>query len=226
MKSEDFVEMLKELEMPVAPLEAISNIIQKPIGYTRLYVNRLRKKGIIDRVEGGLYCLHDTDEYTIASRIIPNSYITGYTALYHYGLTTQIPTLLQIIAPRYHRPLKLRNYTVKFSRVKKEFIYGYILTLNGPAFAEPEKIFVDDLYLHRRQYYSEEFEDAVRRKKIDVKKLKEYAIRSNDKAVVAMAGYYMEKFDIDASDLLPFKSKSYIKLNKRGLLNKRWRIFT
>jgi predicted transcriptional regulator of viral defense system len=225
MNSGNLVERLKELALPVVSIDTISNIIQKPAGYTRSYASRLCKEGIIRRVERGLYCLQGTDDYTIASRIIPNSYITGYAALGHYGLTTQIAIVLQMVSPKYHRPVKLKDYTVKFSKVKRSFIYGYRLTLNGPAFAEPEKIFVDDLYLHGRQYYGEEFEEAVGRKRIDIKKLKDYSVRSGRGSVVALMGHYMEKQGLNADNLSPFKSKTYIKLGKSGQLDRKWKVY-
>ena len=185
MKSTDFIEKLEELEMPVISLETASGIIQKPTGYTRLFMNRLYKEGRIKMIERGKYCLPNTDEYTIASRIIPNSYITGYAALEHYKLTTQLTTKIRVIAPKYHRPIKLAVRTVEFSKVKTDFIYGYAATANGPLFAEPEKIFVDDLYLHGRQYYREEFAYAITRSRINIEKFEKYAALSNNTALVS-----------------------------------------
>ncbi len=184
MNGYDFIEKLKELEVPVFSIATASNIIQKPVPYTRLYINRLYRGGAIKRIEHGRYCIPGTDEYTIASRIIPNSYITGYGALEHYDLTTQITTKLQVVSGRYHRRLKLANFTVEFSRVKKEFVYGYVTMSNGPVFAEPEKVFIDDLYLHGRQYYSEEFSYALSNNKLDFEKLKKYALASKNNALI------------------------------------------
>ena len=192
MNGVDFVSKLKDLEMPVVTISASSKIIQKPSNYTRLFINRLYRRGIVSRIEGGLYCLPGTGEFTISSRIVPFSYITGYAALDHYGLTTQISTKIQVIAPKFHRPVKLRNYTVEFSKVKMGFIYGYIVTSNGPVFAEPEKIFIDDLYLHGRQYYAEEFEYSMRNGKLNVEKLRKYAKMSNNEALIKRVYAYLD----------------------------------
>ncbi|EQD42881.1 hypothetical protein B2A_10135 [mine drainage metagenome] len=202
MDSKDLINRLIALGLPVFSLETIGSIMQKPIGYTRLYANRLCKRGIIDKVENGMYCLPGTDEYTIASRIIPYSYITSYAALDYYGLTSQTTTELQVVSFKYHRHMKLANYKVRFTRVKRDFVYGYSPIFNGPVFAEPEKIFVDDIYLHRKQYYSEEFESAIRRGKLNINRFKEYAMRSGDNAVIRMAGHYLEAYGI-ASDNMP-----------------------
>ncbi|MCL5427938.1 MAG: hypothetical protein M1321_02030 [Candidatus Marsarchaeota archaeon] len=184
MNSVDFTEMLRELRLPVFTIDTASSIIQKPKPYTRLFINRLRRKNLISMVERGRYCLRGTDDYTLASRIIPDSYLTGYAALEHYGFTTQIPTKLSVVAAKYHRSLRLAGHTVVFSKVKKEFIYGFTITSSGPAFAEPEKIFIDDLYLHGRQLFGEEFALAVSMGRLDLKKLERYAQMSGNKALL------------------------------------------
>jgi predicted transcriptional regulator of viral defense system len=225
MNSKDIISKLNGFGMPVFSLETLGNIMQKPIGYVRIYASRMYKKGIIDRIENGLYCLPGTDEYTIASRIIPYSYITSYAALNHYGLTSQTTTKLQVVSSKYHRPVKLANYEVNFIHVKKDFIYGYAIVYNGPSFAEPEKIFVDDLYLHKRQYYAEEFEEAIKRNKLDIPKFKDYAIKSGNKAVVSMAGHYLESYGVAADDMLAFKSAAYLNLgSSHGSLDSKWKI--
>ncbi|MCL4365420.1 hypothetical protein M1590_03810 [Candidatus Marsarchaeota archaeon] len=216
MKSADFLERLDELEIPVFSLETASSIIQKSKAYTRLYINRLCREGLVKAVERGKYCLPNTDDYTIASRIIPHSYISGYAALEHYKLTTQIPATIQVIAPKYHRPIKLAIYKVKFSKVKKDFVYGYIAATNGPVFAEPEKIFIDDLYLHGRQYYSEEFTFAIERNRINIEKLKRYAILSKNKSLIKSITKDLKSYETDI-DI----TKSEIKLQKRANVYKK-----
>lgn len=195
MNSTEFVAKLKELEIPVFSLETVSEVIQKPRNYASLYVNRLRKEGIIRMIERGKYCLEGVDEQTIASRIIPYSYITGYAALEHYKLTTQITTNIQVIASRYHRPIKLSNYTVKFSKVKKSFLFGYIVTANGPVFADLEKVFIDDLYLHGRQYYSEELEYAMLKGKVNAEKLEKYAAISENMALIKAVKNQVKRYE-------------------------------
>ena len=185
MNSVGFTSRLKELGLPVVTVATASSILQKSPAYARLYIRRLRMAGALKLVEWGKYCLPGTDDYTIASRIISNSYITGYAALEHYRLTTQLALKLQVVSMKYHRPLRLSEHTAEFVKVKREFIYGFVATWNGPAFAEPEKIFIDDLYLHGRQYYSEEFEYALNANKIDVEKLNLYAEMSGNKTLMA-----------------------------------------
>ncbi len=226
MRSLDLIRKLVELGMPVFTIETAGAIMQRSAGYTRLYINRMHRKGLIYRVEKGLYSLPDTDEYTIASRIVPYSYITSYGALSYYGLTTQIPSGLQIISPKYHRKIVVGSYTATFSKVKKEYIYGYSALFNGPAIAEPEKVFIDDLYMHRRMYYEEEFTDAITRGKLLVGRFEDYAIRSGDKAVVSLAGYYLERCGIRAEHrLLEYRSRSYLRLGMHGVLDSRWRVY-
>ncbi len=226
MKSEDFIKILKNSEIPVFDTNVVMNVIGKSRKYTTLYIRLLLKSGKIQKIENGLYCLPYTDKYTIASRIVANSYISDYSALRYYKMTTQIPRMLHIISSKYHYPVKLKdNEEVYFSKVKPSFIYGYKIITNGPILADPEKIFIDNLYLNRRLTLDEEFDNAIKSDKINIEKLKTYAIKSNDKAVVSMLGHYLEKFGLDANNLLPFKSNTYLKLYKFGKLDKKWRIY-
>lgn len=193
MNGADFVAKMQELNLPVVSVAMAANIMQKTPSYTKLYLSRLRKKGTLKYIERGRYCLPSVDDYTIASRIIPYSYITGYAALEHYRLTTQMTTKLEVVSFKYHRPLRLSEFTAEFIKVKREFIYGFIATRNGTVFAEPEKIFVDDLYLHGRQYYSEEFDYAMELERIDTGKLIEYAKMSGNKALAGKINALLAK---------------------------------
>ncbi len=193
MNSSDFIARLMELGLPVISTATASSITQKTPAYARLYLHRLHRAGALEFIESGRYCLPGTDDYTIASRIIPDSYITGYAALEHYRLTTQLTTKLEVISTRYHRPLRLSEYTVEFLKAKPEFIYGFAATMNGPVFAEPEKIFVDDLYFHGRQYYSEEFDYAVDSGKVGTEKLADYAKLSGNRALEAKMRALLEE---------------------------------
>ncbi|MGC8572334.1 MAG: type IV toxin-antitoxin system AbiEi family antitoxin domain-containing protein [Candidatus Micrarchaeia archaeon] len=225
MDSKTFISKLSSLDIFVFSIDTASTILDKPHNYTSLYLQRLLKAHKIGRLEKNKYYLLDADIYTIASRILPYSYISMYTALEHYSLTTQIPKAIEIIAFKYHKKMKIAQHDIVFSKVKKSFIYGYIAAPKGPVFAEPEKIFIDDLYLHGRLYFSEEFEYAIKRKLIDIEKLCSYAIRSGKGSVVSLLGHYLESFDINADELLPYRSKSYIKLSKNRRLDARWRIY-
>ncbi len=225
MNSDDFIDKLRSLGLPVFSVETASNILGKPHTYAALYLQRLLKAGKIERIERNKYYLPDADIYTIASRIVPYSYISMYAALEHYALTTQVPKGIEVIAPKYHKALRLKNHDVWFYKAKKSFIYGYVTMANGPIYAEPEKIFIDDLYIHGRLYFSEELEHAIKAKKVDVEKMCTYAIRSGRRSIASLLGHYLEQFGANADRLLPYRSKSYIRLAPGGRLDSKWHVY-
>jgi len=225
MDSHEFINKLSALGMPVFSVEAASTILGKPRGYTALYLLRLLKAKKIERVERGKYCLQGTKLDTIASRLIPNSYISLYSALEHYALTTQIPKEIEVIAARYHKGITINGRKIRFYKVKKGFVYGYVSFANGPVIAEPEKVFIDDLYLHGRLYLSEELEHAIKRGKLNIDKLCAYAIRSGKKSIASLLGYYLERLGVNADALLPYRSTTYIKLAKKGVLDRKWHVY-
>ena len=225
MNSQEFISKLSELGIPVFGVEAASTILGKPRSYAALYLLRLFKAKKIERVEKGKYYLPGTQLNTIASRLVPDSYISLYSALEYYALTTQIPKEIAIITIRYHKSIIINGRRIRFYKVKKGLIYGYVSFANGPVIAEPEKIFIDDLYLHGRLYFSEEFEYAIKRGKLNIEKLCSYAIRSKKRSIASLLGYYLEKLGVNADVLIPYRSPSYIRLAKNGLLNSRWHIY-
>jgi predicted transcriptional regulator of viral defense system len=69
----------------------------EPHGIPRVYLSRLHKKGILDRVGRGLYVLADastTRHQTLveASRRVPHGVVCLLSALQFHELTTQLPT--------------------------------------------------------------------------------------------------------------------------------------
>lgn len=225
MNSDDFTRKLRSLGLPLFSVETASTILGKPRPYAALYLERLLKAGKIGRIERNKYYLPDAGTYTIASRIVPYSYISMYAALEHYALTTQVPKGIEVIAPKHHKALKLNKHDVWFYKVKKSFIYGYVSMANGPVYAEPEKIFVDDLYIHGRLYFSEELEHVIKAKRVDVEKMCTYAIRSGRRSIASLLGHYLEQFGADADTLLPYRSNSYIRLASKGRLDSKWHVY-
>jgi len=225
MNSQEFISKLSELGIPVFGVEAASTILDKPRSYAALYLLRLFKAKKIERAERGKYYLPGTQLNTIASRLVPDSYISLYSALEHYALTTQIPDEIAVIAARYHKSIAIKGRKIRFYKVKKGLIYGYVSFAKGPVIAEPEKIFIDDLYLHGRLYFSEELEHAIKTGKLNIDKLCSYAIRSEKRSIVSILGYYLEKLGVNADVLIPYRSPSYIRLAKNGVLNSRWHIY-
>jgi predicted transcriptional regulator of viral defense system len=94
----------------------------KEFGIPREYLSRLLKKGLISRVQRGLYELADAtldDQWTTLAevcRVIPKATICLVSALQFHGLTTQSPHKVWVALPKgTHKP--------RISPVKLECVY-------------------------------------------------------------------------------------------------------
>jgi len=67
-------------------------------GYSRVYLDRLMKKGAIVRIGKGIYSFHE-DPMVYASHLIYPSYVSFSQAMQFHGLTTQVPRLVEVVAP-------------------------------------------------------------------------------------------------------------------------------
>lgn len=177
MNYKEMIKKLKELDHPVFTTEDISNLTGKSGDYTKVYLFGLVKKKIIGKIERGKYYIISTSPYVIASRITKSSYITLISAAHIYNITTQIPNIIYVFSPTYHKPIKIiDNYKVKFIKVDKQIIYGYH-KYNGVYLAEPEKLFIDDIYYHKSLFYDEELKEAIDKGILDINKIQEYIKR-------------------------------------------------
>jgi len=90
----EFIKFMLDRHMVVFGINDAIKVLNASRGYAKLFVLRCIKKGIVGRVESGVYYLKGyANEYAIASNIIKPSYVSLVSALAYYGLTTQIPVL-------------------------------------------------------------------------------------------------------------------------------------
>ncbi len=67
--------------------------------YSKVYLDRLLKKGSIFRIGRGLYTCHE-DPVVYASHITYPSYISFLWALNHHVATTQVPKVIEVVSRR------------------------------------------------------------------------------------------------------------------------------
>ncbi len=192
MNYKEIIKSLKELDHPVFTTEDISNLTGKSGDYTKVYLFGLIKKGAIGKIERGKYYLIGTSLYVIASRIIKGSYITLISAARIYNITIQMPNIIYVFSPTYHKPIKITdNYRVKFIKVNKQIIYGY-QRYNDIYVAEPEKLFIDDIYYHKSLFYDEELKEAIDKNILNVNKIHEYISRLNSEKIKKREQFLLE----------------------------------
>ncbi len=185
MQTKDFIGFLEEAHMPVFTLDDAVKILRQSREYTRLFLYRCAKAGLIDRAERGTYYLKERhNEYEIASHILSPSYISMVSALAHYGLTTQMPRVVYVVSTKRHKTLTgIAGFDIAFKKIREGMLFGYHKESAGNiSIADPEKAIVDIYYFNDVSDLDETVLDRPAR--INIAKLVRYAQRSRKKSVI------------------------------------------
>ncbi len=186
-----FLEDLQRTGMVVFNVSDACRVIGKNKRYCFLFLDRLCRRGLIVRVEGGKYCVRNADLLVVASNLVFPSYVSFLSALAFHGLTTQIPVEVQVACARQKKPVEFEGSRIVFIKLKKSAFFGY--KREGNAFiAEPEKAVVDGLYLPERLPVTEAFY-AIGQGELRVEKLEEFAERLGSAVVKKRLGFLLEQ---------------------------------
>lgn len=231
MKLLDFIRTLEAYEKPVFTVNDVSKVIDADKKYARVYLNRLKAKGVVEAVERDKYVLAGTHPYVAATNLVFPSYMSFLTALHYYRATTQIPRIIYIASTRSKKSLALKGYSLEFIKLKKERFFGYTREKFQGKFifvAEKEKLIVDSLFLP--QYCPvDEIYKAMGDEKLSIDTLVEYGLKMDSVVTIKRLGYLLEKKGIDVYERLKLRlNRKYDLLNpllpKKGEKNKKWRL--
>lgn len=173
---------------PVLTTKQLAAVIGD-MNYTKVSLSKLVARGSITRLRRGIYTTHE-DPVIYASHIFHPSYISLWYAFQHYGVTTQLPAKIEVMARRNE---DLEN--IYF--IKSKELWGYRqINYNGHRIfmADLEKAIIDAIETERIPV--DEVLNAIG--KADMKKLEDYALRmplSSVKKigyVAEMAGHPLE----------------------------------
>ena len=137
-------------------LSSLSHLLGLPLQSTRIAARRLEKKGALARVGPGLYAnlLADPTLEQLAGLLWAPSYLSLEWALAHHGLSAQKPSEATCVT--LHRPRRVQTAlgTLSYFHVSKPLFFGFRKETIRPGVetwvAEPEKAFLDWIYLRRR----------------------------------------------------------------------------
>ncbi len=191
MQYSEFLSLLKANGIAAFTVSEAAKILGKTNQYAAKF---LQKREGIEHIEKGRYCISGASDDAVASHIVYPSYISLISALRYYNLTTQIPTEKYVITTARHKPLLFHKYTIRFITVNKKLMFGFD-EVNGVSVASPEKAFVDTLYLKREMWYTEEFEEGLRRGVISIKIMKEYIARIGNKELEKRFESFIESYN-------------------------------
>src|SRR3989338_1228522 len=102
--TERLLEQLKKY--PLFDLIKVARKLKTSKGYLRLFIHRLKKKGVILSIEKDKYTLCK-DPWVVASHMVWPNYISGWAALRYHNVTEQIPNTIEIVTSKKRRKREL-----------------------------------------------------------------------------------------------------------------------
>ena len=200
----DTYDLLNRLRSyPLFTLDAVCNINKKDASYTKVYLNRLLKKGMIRRIQRGQYTVHN-DPIIFSTHITWPSYISLWYALRYHNLTEQVPEKISVLttSKKSLNRIEFMGRSIVFTTIPSTYLFGYskIFVSGFEVFmADPEKAIVDSIAL-RKISLSEIFsiiESEADR--LSFRLIVDHVIRTGNVAAAKRIGWMLEKIGIDES---------------------------
>jgi predicted transcriptional regulator of viral defense system len=207
-------------ERPVFNLNEAERVTGLDRSYLRKKLSRYVSSDKLYRIERGKYTLHE-DVLIYASHVETPSYISLWSALSFYNLTTQEPTKVQVICSESRDDLS----DIEFYSSKQVFGYAKTRHRGFEIFmAEKEKLFLDVLKFGKVPV--EELEELAQ--DLSQEKVVDYTQRIGNKAVSKRAGYLIQEFTGQKLKELKVEDLNYPVLDltktRKGETDAEWRL--
>lgn len=144
----------------VFTVNELSNIIEHDSDSSlRLKISNYAKKWYIERITKWLYALpnREVNAFELANKIYSPSYISFFSALYHYGIIFQADSSNVFLAYKKSWIKKIEKLNLEISL--KNLKQGILLNTDWLIFkwnytiASPERAFLDTIYLYSNIYF-------------------------------------------------------------------------
>jgi len=228
----DTLRIVKKLEeYPTFNIDTFANIIDKDKTYAKIYLNRLKNRGIVKQIQRNIYTVQE-DPLIIASRIVWPSYISLWAAFRYHNLTEQIPNKISVITTRSksRENIQIMNTTIIFKKIRPTLFFGFSkIKIQGfeVFIAEPEKALIDAVLL--KKISTTEIYSLLREniKDISTKKIVDYILRTKNNALAKRFGWMLESLGCNYAKKLKKQAyKTVIPLDVTrpitGLKDKKW----
>ena len=145
-------------------------------------LRRQERRGLVEHVSRRLYInklAHDFSTRELVSILRPDAYISLESALGEWGISTQSPSALTCVTTGFPREFRTTSVRIVYRHIAQKLHWGFEVkrTRHGSyRIAEPEKAFLDWIYLQRQEGLPTAF-DELSLEKIDWKKLHRYALK-------------------------------------------------
>lgn len=200
------------------------NDAQRALGMKRTSLreklSRLARREAIHRIERGKYTAHD-DPMVYATYIETPSYVSLWSALRYYDLTTQQPTQVQVMVPTSRRDLP----DIGFYQTGRLFGFGRRRYDGFEIFvADEERLLLD--CLSRKQVPVSALTELL--EAVDPERAAAYAARLGRNSVKKRVGYLLERVRGVTVEGLRVSDRNYPVLDLAGPADgepdSRWRI--
>ncbi len=207
----------------------------------KVMLSRMEKEGFVERIEKGKYLIiplgarkgrYTINEFIIGSQFVKPAVIAYWSALNYHGLTEQIPNMvfIQTTSRKKEQHLEILGVRFRIIRVTKKKFYGLEKVWIDDAavqITDLEKTVVD--CLDKPQYCGGIAEAAkALQGDLDIEKLKKYAMKIGNSAVIKRLGTLCEKIGIKIDVEPGLLSGNYPLLDPsmhgNGILNRKWKI--
>ncbi len=222
IKFQDIIDRLGDNGVKVFRINEIARLMNKSRSYISLLLSNNKN---LNRIERGKYYVKGADIYEIASNVITPSYVSLFSALRYYDVTTQMPIKISVISTKRHTGINIEGYKLEFITLDRTRFFGYS-KMGNVYIATLEKAFLDALYLNVIVYneLSESFGYALKNGQIKIELLKRYAGDMNSAALISRLGMIMEEFELDTHDLYASRSKRKVKMLGYRNSKNRWNV--
>lgn len=246
-------QLLTELNERRHPTFTLADVVKitglKPTS-ARTLIHKAQTRGLVTRLKPGLYNLvpfelgrateHVGDPYLIARDLVKDGqyFLSHGTALELHRMVTQPQLAIFVSAERRIRPQSIHGYDYRFVQIPVTQFFGitqFWVTKEQPVpISDPERTIVDGL--RHPAYVGGVTEIAkalwMRRDKLDIGHLVDYAIRFDIGAVIRRLGYLLELYglgsDAITEPLHHHLSATYQRLDPlfpaEGPFQARWRL--
>jgi len=203
-------------------------------------LHRLASAGVVKRLANGRYVFAGLGEapilgqpFFLGTRLVEPSYVSFWSALHYYGWTEQAPRLVFVANTRLSRRRTVEAYAFRLVKLPPTRFFGYTLARERDVefpIAEPEKAFLDSLYLPGHAGGMELVASALgeAEESLDLPRLEAYAAKMGVRSLASRLGHLLSRSGIESEALLRRASSVFVKLDprgpRRGRYDARWRV--
>ena len=147
MKRQQLIHEIEVLGIDIFSMKDLQKLFPQESNL-KISVKRMLDAGVLMQVTRSIYALKggNLDIEKVATRLYYPSYISFESVLSKYGIINQGLYGLTLATTRHSKKVTLAGIDCQYSQLKPALFFGFDL-VNGTYLAQPEKAFLDQLYL-------------------------------------------------------------------------------